>query len=144
LADRVASLGERPYSAPSVFNFYPPDFTIPGTDLISPEFGIHNSSTAVGRSNLIYSLLYSGIASDPTVPNATGTHIATAALEALATDQEALTSKVESLLLGGPLSSLAHSIVAKAVFLVPATNKAERVRMALYLTASSYFFQVQH
>jgi hypothetical protein len=88
--------------------------------------------------------LYSGIASDPTVPNATSTHIATTALEALATDQEALTSKVESLLLGVPLPSLAHSIVAKAVFLVPATNKAERVRMALYLTASSYFFQVQH
>ena len=33
LADRVAGLGERPYSSPSVFNFYPPDFTIPGTDL---------------------------------------------------------------------------------------------------------------
>jgi len=144
LADRVAGLGERPYSAPSVFNFYPPDFTIPGTDLISPEFGIHNSSTAVGRSNLIYSLLYSGIASDPTVPNATGTHIATTALEALATDQEALTSQVESLLLGGPLAPFPHAIVAKAVVLVPATNKAERVRMALYLIASSYFFQVQH
>jgi len=144
LADRVAGLGERPYSAPSVFNFYPPDFTIPGTDLISPEFGIHNSSTAVGRSNLIYSLLYSGIASDPTVPNATGTHIATTALETLATDQEALTSQVESLLLGGPLAPFPHAIVAKAVVLVPATNKAERVRMALYLIASSYFFQVQH
>jgi uncharacterized protein (DUF1800 family) len=144
LTDRVASLGERPYSSPSVFNFYPPDFTIPGTDLVSPEFGIHNTSTAVGRSNLVYSLLYGGIASDPTVPNATGTHIATTALEALATDNEALTSKVESLLLGGPLPAFAHSVVSKAVFLVPATNKAERVRMALYLTASSYYFQVQH
>jgi uncharacterized protein (DUF1800 family) len=144
LADRVANLGQRPYSAPSVFNFYPPDFTVPGTDLVSPEFGIHNSSTAVGRSNLVYSLLYTGIAGDPTVPNATGTQIATTALEALAADPEALTSKVESLLTGGPLPSFPHAIVAKAVALVPATNKTGRVRMALYLTASSYFFQVQH
>jgi uncharacterized protein (DUF1800 family) len=144
LSDRVATLGERPYSSPSVFNFYPPDFTVPGTDLISPEFGIHNSTTAVGRSNLVYTLLYGGIASDPTVPNATGTHIATAALEPLAANQETLLSKVESLLLGGPLPPFPHAIVSKAVLLVPATNQAERVRMALYLTASSYFFQVQH
>ncbi len=144
LADRVASLGERPYSAPSVFNFYPPDFTIPGTDLVSPEFGIHNTSTAVGRSNLIYTLLYGGIAADATVPNATGTHIATTDLEALATDHEALTGKVESLLLGGPLPPFPHSVVANAVLQVPATNKTARVRMALYLTANSYYFQVQH
>ena len=144
LADRVAILGQRPYSAPSVFNFYPPDYTIPGTDLISPEFGIHNTSTAVGRSNLVYSLLYGGIGNDAPVPNATGTHIATAALEPLAGNPETLTSRVESLLLGGALPTFAHGIVTKAVGLVPATNKAERVRMALYLIASSYHFQVQH
>jgi uncharacterized protein (DUF1800 family) len=144
LADRVAGLGERPYAAPSVFNFYPPDFTIPGTSLFGPEFGIHNTSTAVARANLLYSLLYGGIATDPTVPNATGTHIATAPLEALSSDPFALANAVETLLLGAPLPALPHNIVAKAVSAVPATNKAERVRMALYLTASSYYFQVQH
>jgi uncharacterized protein (DUF1800 family) len=143
LADRVAALGERPYSSPSVFNFYPPDYTIPETDLLGPEFGIHNTSTAVGRSNLVYSLLYTGIASDPTVPAATGTHISTAALEPFAADAFGLATRVETLLLGGPLPPLQHSIVAKAVFLVPVANVAERVRMAIYLTASSYFFQVQ-
>src|SRR5260370_1911204 len=102
LADRVAGLGERPYSAPSVFNFYPPDFTIPGTDLFGPEFGIHNTSTAVARSNLFYSLLYGGIASDPTVPNATGTHIATTPLEALSSDPLALVDQLRTLLLRCP------------------------------------------
>ena len=144
LADRVASLGQRPYSSPSVFNFFPPDSTIPGTDLFGPEFGIHNTSTAVGRSNLIYSLLYSGIAGDPTVPNATGTHIATASLEALAADPDSLTNTVEVLLLGSRLPATTHGIVASSVSLVPATNKTERVRMALYLVASSYHFQVNH
>ena len=37
-----------------------------------------------------------------------------------------------------------HSVVAKSVALVPATNKTERVRMAIYETAVSYYFQVQH
>jgi uncharacterized protein (DUF1800 family) len=41
--------GRAAYSAPSVFNFYPPDFTILGTDLFGPEFGIHNTSTAVAH-----------------------------------------------------------------------------------------------
>lgn len=144
LADRVASLGQRPYSAPSVFNFYPPDYTVPGSDLVSPEFGIHNTSTAVGRSNLVYSLIYSGIGNDATVPNATGTHVSTAALEPLANDPEALTTMVESLLLGVPLPTSPHGVVSKTVAVVPAANKAERVRMALYLIASSYHFQVQH
>jgi uncharacterized protein (DUF1800 family) len=144
LATRVASLGENPYSSPSVFNFYPPDYTIPQTDITSPEFGIHNTSTAVGRSNLVYSLLYGGIASDPTVPNATGTQIATAPFQTSAADPFGLATLVETLLTGGGLPSLQHNIVAKGVFLVPASNAAERVRMASYLTASSYYFQVQH
>jgi hypothetical protein len=143
LADRVAALGERPYSSPSVFNFFPPDYTIPETDLVGPEFGIHNTSTAVGRSNLVYTLLYTGIASDPTVPNATGTHVSTSALEPFAGDAAGLATRVENMLLGGSLPPFQYSVVAKAVFLVPATNTAERVRMAIYLTASSYYFQVQ-
>jgi hypothetical protein len=126
-----------------VFNFFPPDYTIPETNLLGPEFGIHNTSTAVGRSNLVYSLLYTGIASDPTVPAATGTHIATAPLEPFAGDAAGLATRVETLLLGVSLPPFQHSIVAKAVFLVPAGNIAERVRMAMYLTASSYYFQVQ-
>jgi uncharacterized protein (DUF1800 family) len=144
LADRVAALGERPFSSPSVFNFYPPDYTIPETSLTGPEFAIHNTSTAVGRSNLVYSLLYGGIAADPTVPNAIGTHIATTPLEASAADPFGLASKVEMMLLGAPLAPLQHNIVAKGIFLVPASNVVDRVRMAIYLTSSSYYFQVQH
>ena len=144
LADRVASLGERPYSSPSVFNFYPPDYTIPETSLIGPEFAIHNTSTAVGRSNLVYTLIYSGVGADTTVPNAIGTHITTTSLEPFAPDPFGLATRVEMLLLGTNLGPLQHNVVAKAITLVPATNAVERVRMAMYLTASSYYFQVQH
>jgi uncharacterized protein (DUF1800 family) len=144
LADRVATLGERPFSSPSVFNFYPPDYTIPETSLTGPEFAIHNTSTAVGRSNLVYTLIYGGVAADTTVPNAIGTHITTTSLESSASDPNALASRVEMMLVGAPLASLQHAIVAKAVTLVPATNVVERVRMAMYLIGSSYYFQVQH
>lgn len=49
--------GQAPLSAPSVFNFFLPDFKPNGeiaeNGLIAPEFQIHNSSTSIGYVNII-------------------------------------------------------------------------------------------
>ena len=144
LSDRTAGLGQRVYSPPSVFNYYPAEFTIPGSPLAGPEFGIHNTASAVARSNLVYTLLYSGIAADPNVPNATGTRIDTVLFQDLATTPVAMVDKMNELLLGGQLPASARDIIVQSVSQVPATNRVERARLGLYLMASSYHFQVQH
>ncbi len=49
--------GQRPYSAPTVFNFYSPDFRNPGAianaNLYSPEFQILNESNVTRMNNLL-------------------------------------------------------------------------------------------
>ncbi|MEO5702201.1 MAG: DUF1800 family protein [Casimicrobiaceae bacterium] len=144
LANRTSTLSERPFSSPTVFNFFPPDYTLPGTAVLAPEFGIHNSNSAIARTNLVYTLVYSGINADNTVPNPTGTKLNTQQFEALADQPAAMVDRINQVLLGGQLPSSARDIIAQAVVAVPVTDRPNRARMAVYLMASSYQFQVQH
>jgi hypothetical protein len=50
-----------PFYSPSVFNFYPPNYQIPGTQLLGPEFKILNSSTTTARINFVNDLIYGSI-----------------------------------------------------------------------------------
>jgi hypothetical protein len=146
LADITNGLGQRPYASPSVFNYFPPDHTIPGTDILGPEFAIHTSSSAVARANRVYDLVYNGIAVDPTVPGATGTRLGTQSFEALADNPAALVTALAEALTGAPLPDAARDLVVTAVSAIPvtgATFRSDRARMATYLIASSFHFQVE-
>jgi uncharacterized protein (DUF1800 family) len=144
LSVRSGTLGQPIYSPPTVFNYYPIDYTIPNTSLSGPEFGNHNSYTAIQRQNQVYSLVYQGIAADPTVPNAVGTIINTAPYQALAANPAAMVDALNQALLGGTLPANAATIIVNSVSQVPAANVVERARMAIYQMASSFHFQVQH
>ena len=144
LSARTGTLGQPIYSSPTVFNYFPIDYTIPNTTLSGPEFGNHNSYTSVQRQNQVYSLVYQGIAADPTVPNPVGTFINTKPYEALAANPAAMVDALNQALMGGTLPASAAQIIVNSVTLVPATNVVERARMAIYQMASSFHFQVQH
>ena len=146
LADMAGGLGQRPYASPSVFNYFPPDHTIPGTDILGPEFAIHTSSSAVARANRVYDLVYNGIAVDATVPGATGTRLDTQQFEGLADNPAALVAALADALTGGPLPDAARDLVVTAVTAIPVTGttfRSDRARMAAYLIASSFHFQVE-
>jgi uncharacterized protein (DUF1800 family) len=55
---------QRPLGAPSVFNFYEPDYRVPGNiadlGLVSPEFQIVNESSAILAANDMYNQLCTG------------------------------------------------------------------------------------
>ncbi len=62
LADRAASLGQQPYEAPSVFNFYRPGYTPPRTGLgdaglTAPELQITDETTTIGWINFLQQFL---------------------------------------------------------------------------------------
>ncbi len=73
------------FEAPTVFNYYPADYTLAGGNIPGPEFGIFTSAEFLNRANQINDLLYNVDQSwsqdeplygwGPTgyVPNATGT-----------------------------------------------------------------------
>ncbi|MEX1048102.1 MAG: DUF1800 family protein [Akkermansiaceae bacterium] len=59
-----ASLGQTPQSAPSVFNWFLPDYAPAGklsaNGLLSPELQIANENSTFTSTNYIYTLIYSG------------------------------------------------------------------------------------
>jgi uncharacterized protein (DUF1800 family) len=144
LADAAGNLGQRPYYAPTVFNYFPPDATIPGSSTLAPEFGIHTTNTAVARANLVFTIVYNGYNADATIANAIGTKVNTQQFEALAGNPAGMVDAVSMVLLGAPMPSAARDAVVAAVNAVAVTDRPNRARMAVYLVASSYLYQVQH
>ena len=57
LEDPVESIGQNPLRAPSVFNWYRPDYSPPGTilgmGLVAPEFQITHETTVTGYTNFV-------------------------------------------------------------------------------------------
>lgn len=66
---------QHPVSAPSVFNFFLPEYTPPGpimdAELVAPEFEILNSATTVSYVNMIYQMLISDYYMDVTTEAST-------------------------------------------------------------------------
>ena len=46
------AMGQDVFYSPTVFNYYPAEFRIPGTALVAPQFGIHNTNTVLHRDEL--------------------------------------------------------------------------------------------
>ncbi len=44
-------MGQNPFYADSVFNYYPPNYVVPGTTLLAPEFALLNTGTSINRIN---------------------------------------------------------------------------------------------
>jgi len=149
LPGAASNLGQNPLVPPTVFNYFPPDATIPGTATRAPEFAIHTTATAVTRANTFYTLVYNGYAPDPTIPNSTGTRLDLSQFAALATTPAAMVTRFSDVLTGGQFDPAAQAIVVTAVTAVPisatptAAERLARAQMAAYLMLSSFHFQVQ-
>jgi hypothetical protein len=137
-------MGQPVFMAPSVFNYYPPDYVVPGTTALGPEFAIQNTSSALARANFANTLAFSAaIAPDPTVFGATGTQIDWTPWTALAGNPAALVDRLDRLLTHGTLSAAAKGAIETAVAAVPATDATTRAKTAFYLFLTSSQYQVE-
>ena len=144
LNSRSGQMIQRVFSSPSVFNFYPPDYGLPGSDVLSPEFAISNTATSLQRANIMNELILgAAIKPDTTVAGSTGTTIDWTSLQALAADSAKLTDKLNSLMLHNTMSSAMRNTVIGAVEAVPATDPLKRAKTAVYLVASSAQYMVE-
>jgi uncharacterized protein (DUF1800 family) len=57
----ATSMIEAPLSPPSVFNFFPPDYGLPGTNLLGPEFNLETAATTLVRANFVNTFVYGSI-----------------------------------------------------------------------------------
>ncbi len=137
-------LGQFVFYPPSVFNYYPFDYVVPGTQLLGPEFGIQTSTTAIGRANVANSLLFTpSIAPDATVFGATGTQLDLATYQAVALDSSALAERLDRNLMGGRMSAAMKSAIVSAVNAASASDALARARAGIWLVMTSPQYQVQ-
>ena len=64
-------MGQNAFYSPTVFNYYSPDYIIPGTALNGPEFGIMTTGTSILRANVGNTFAFSRINSSADAPNGT-------------------------------------------------------------------------
>ena len=136
-------LGQPLFYSPSVFNYYPPTYAVPGTTRVGPEFALQNSSTAINRYNFANVLAFGAIAPLPTLPGATGSQPDWTSLAAAGSDTNALLDRLSALLLHGTMSAATRAAIAPALDALPASDALARARTAFYLVVTSSQYQVE-
>jgi uncharacterized protein (DUF1800 family) len=145
LRSASSAMGQPIFSPETVFNFYPPSYQIPGTQIIAPEFGIQNAATALARANFVNTvILQGGAAPSSSVTGSTGTSIG---LSAFTNDNDNTTmiAALNQTLMHGSLSSDASAIILTAANAAAANSSdpVAPVRAAAYLILTSGQYQVE-
>jgi uncharacterized protein (DUF1800 family) len=139
-ANNAGSMSESVMDSPSVFNFYPPDYNIPGTALLGPEFDLETTATTLVRSNFVNSFVYGSIGTGTTVDFTTYANLSTTP-----DGSGQLLDSLNALLLHNSMTADARASILAAVNAVPAgsTQNLLRAQTAIYLILSSSQYQVE-
>ena len=132
LSWQMSRIGQEPLTPPSVFGFYSQFYRVPRTTLVGPEFQIYSPTDAVLRGNLLWQALTNG-GSDFTIDLAPITSAPTTV---------DVIDRVDQALLYGRMPQPMRQTIANV--LATQDTVTARTQMALYLTALSGLYAVQH
>jgi uncharacterized protein (DUF1800 family) len=137
----TAPLGEVPYGAASVFNFFPPSYMIPGAGINAPEFAQENTAAATLRMTLADSIVRNHLTSFFIDMGATSFlgQIACATGNA-ATDSANLVTALNILFTHAQMAPTMQSAIAANAALLP--DIGQRVRVSTWLVISSNFYKI--
>jgi uncharacterized protein (DUF1800 family) len=157
-----SNLSQPVFNSPSVFNFYAPDYPLPGAPgMLGPQFQLANANTSLGWFNFANDLIYwwygkgAGLIANSDLLGSTGTKLSYAAFEVDADNIPKLVGRLDRLLTGGALGAGGQAAVASALaeysardtWLTDTNNQStwqrERVKTAAYLILASPHFQIQ-
>lgn len=142
----VSPLGENVFNSPSVFNFYPPDYIVPGTTVLGPEFAIFNTGTSIGRANFANTFVMSTgrTSQPPDRPNGTTLNLSDVVAYATAdATGNQMMNYLNTKMMHGTMSAAMKSTILPAVTAVASTDPATRAKVAVYLIVTSSQYQVQ-
>ncbi|WP_070137256.1 DUF1800 domain-containing protein [Crocinitomix algicola] len=135
---------QHPLHAPTVFNFFTPDYSpngqIADAGMVGPEFQLHNSRTGINYANRVYYWIeyeYLLACSSNDVPegvsNITETNITS--LFEYSKDADALLDQLDLFLCHGQLSDRTRNIIKEAINEFPVTSSGltSRIELAAYL-----------
>ena len=145
LASYVANLGQDPFNSPTVFNYFTPQFVVPGTTVLAPEFEILNTGSAAKRTNLLHTLIFEGLTANAT-DSLRGTSLDVSEFVPAAVADPTGNQLLDLLnvrMMHGAMVQGQKDKILTAVQAVPANNPQLRIRTAVYLIAASSQYQVQ-
>ncbi len=138
-------LGQNVFNSPTVFNFYSPDYIVPGTAMPGPEFALMTTGTSIARANLGNTVVYNRV--NVSMPNTPlGTAINLSELQALAAADATgnqLLDVLNQRMMHNTMSQQMRGTILTAVNSIAASNPLARAQQALYLVATSSQYQVQ-
>jgi uncharacterized protein (DUF1800 family) len=158
IATGMASFGEYPLDSPSVFNFFRPDFQMPGAlaadGLVSPEFQITNENSLVLTANSLQAQAYqyvdgAGTAYAGTNSNATAALTATSVMlhtagwESLAANPAALVDQLNLVLMAGQMPDSMQATLIAYASAIPEGNLGTRVAETSELLINSAQYAIQ-
>lgn len=154
--DDSAAMDQDVLRSPTVFNFFSPDYNVPGTDLVGPEFGILSTNTVLKRANFVNKLLYAGIAKSNNAsvvgPAGTALDLADAAsinwidLAKDPANAAPLLDALNDLLLHGTMPKSMRDAVTtayKTIAGIDAASSLKRAQTSIYLITTSAQYQME-
>ncbi len=150
---RDTTFGQPVMRAPSVFNFYPDDFPLPGSaTLRSPVSKLLTSANQLRLHNLVYDWTVSGdagrseYAAVASMPGTSGTAPVWADWEAIGDNLDAMVDRIDLLLFAKGLSKTQRDALKAAGTAItnvdPKLQARKRAQMMLYVAATSPMFLV--
>ena len=138
LSGQGSSMSENALFSASVFNFFSPNFVIPGTSLYGPEFQILTTATSLNRANFVNTFVFGSLGS--------GTTVSFASYGTQASNPGALLDSLNTLMLHGTMSADMKTSILTAMQAVPAgaNQGLQEAQTAIYLIGTSSQYQVQH
>jgi uncharacterized protein (TIGR03437 family) len=138
----VYALGQNPYRAPTVFNFFEPGYTQPGliasSGLVAPEFQITSEVSITGLSNFMRYVIFTGFKWDTTKPLTSDF----SNLTPLANNPSALADHLNLLLMSGQMSAtLKNTIVTELTKM--GSDPLERAKEAVHCVVTSPEYVIQ-
>lgn len=144
-------MNQIPFRSPTVFNYFPPDYVVPNSSLLGPEFALMTTGTTIARANFVNRFTFTTPAvpiSAPTnfggAPN--GTSLDFSDLQTLAaadTTGNQLVDELNRRMMHSTMSAQMKSTILTAVTAIASTDPLQRAKQAVYLVTTSSQYQVQ-
>jgi hypothetical protein len=133
----TTNMGQRLLYPPTVFSYFSPDYEIPATSLLGPEFQILNTATIFPRVNFVNSFAFGSLGS--------GTTVNLTPFANIAGNTTQLLDALDLLLMHGRMPPQIRTSITTALNAIPAgsNQNLSKARTAIYLVATSSQYNVQ-
>lgn len=139
-------MAQTPFMSPTVFNYYPPNYVVPGTAMLGPEFAIMTTGTAIQRANFVNRFVFTAIPIPVAVNSPNGTAVDFSDLQAISAADPSgnrLLDELDRRLLHNTMTPQMRATLLPAITSINNTDTLGRVRQAVYLVTTSSQYQIQ-